>query len=111
MRIRVGDNVIVIAGADKGRVGVVTATFPKEDKVVVEGVNVRTLHIKPSQSNPDGGIEKIEKPIHVSNVMINVGDVKDASKAKATKIAYKYEQNKNGKRDKTRIAKVNGEKI
>ncbi len=108
MKIRVGDNVVVISGADKGKTGVVQATFPSTNKVVVEGVNVRTVHVKPTQNNPDGGIEKVEKPIHASNVMINVG-TKD--KVQATRIAIKYEQNKNGRKDKNRIAKVNGEKI
>ncbi len=108
MKIRVGDNVVVIAGADKGKTGVVQATFPGKNKVVVEGVNVRTIHVKPSQSNPDGGIETVEKPIDASNVMINAGT---ADNPKVTKVAIKYEQNKNGKRDKNRIAKTNGEKI
>ncbi len=108
MKIRVGDNVVVIAGADKGKTGVVQATYKKDNKVLVEGINVRTIHIKPSQSNPDGGIEKVEKPIDASNVMINVGSANDI---KATRVAIKYEQNKNGRRDKNRIAKVNGEKI
>ncbi len=108
MKIRVGDNVVVIAGADKGKTGVVQATFKNDDKVLVEGVNVRTIHVKPTQANPEGGIEKIEKPIHVSNVMINAGT---ASDIKATRVAIKYEQNKNGRKDKNRIAKVNGEKI
>ncbi len=108
MKIRVGDNVVVISGADKGKTGVVQATFPSKNKVVVEGVNVRTVHIKPTQSNPDGGIEKVEKPIDASNVMVNAGT---ADKPLVTKVAYKYEQNKNGRKDKNRIAKVNGEKI
>ncbi len=108
MKIRVGDNVVVIAGADKGKTGVVQATLPGKDKIIVEGVNVRTVHVKPSQSKPDGGIEKVEKPIHISNVMINVGTDSDI---KATRVAIKYEQNKNGRKDKNRIAKVNGEKI
>ncbi len=108
MKIRVGDNVVVIAGADKGKTGVVQATFPSENRLVIEGVNVRTIHVKPTQSNPDGGIEKIEKPIHASNVMINAGS---ASDIQATRVAIKYEQNKNGRRDKKRIAKVNGEQI
>lgn len=111
MKIKVGDNVVVIAGKDKGSVGVVQATFPKENRVVVEGVNIRTKHIKPTQANPEGGIDKTEMPIDASNVMINVGDVKDAEKAKVSKIAYKVEKNKNGRKDKKRIAKATGEEI
>ncbi len=108
MKIRVGDNVVVIAGADKGKTGVVQATFKETNKVIVEGVNVRTIHVKPTQANPEGGIDKVEKPIDASNVMVNVGT---ASAIQATRVGIKYEQNKNGKRDKNRIAKTNGEKI
>lgn len=108
MKIRVGDKVIVIAGADKGKMGVVQATIPSQNKVVVEGVNVRTVHNKPTQSNPDGGIEEIEKPIHASNVMINVGTDKDP---KVSKIQIKYEQNKNGRKDKKRVTKADGETL
>lgn len=111
MKIRVGDNVVVIAGKDKGAIGIVQATFPKINKVVVEGVNIRTKHIKPSQTNPEGGIEKVEMPIDASNVMINVGDVKDASKAKASRIKIQVETNKNGRKDKKRVSKATGEEI
>ncbi len=111
MKIKVGDNVIVITGKDKGKMGVVQEIFPKIDKILVEGVNINTIHIKPSQTNPDGGIEKIEKPIHISNVMINVGSSKDISKAKVSRIKYKIEKNKNGKNDKKRISKATGEDI
>ncbi len=111
MKIRVGDNVVVIAGKDKGKIGVVQATNSATNKVVVEGVNVVTKHIKPTQANPDGGIEQIERPIDASNVMINIGDVKDGSKAKVTRVTYKIEKNKNGRKNKKRIAKANGEEI
>lgn len=111
MKIKVGDNVVVIAGKDKGSIGIVQATFPSDNKVVVEGVNIRTIHVKPSQTNPDGGIEKVEGPISASNVMINIGDVKDASKAKVTRVKYLVEKNKNGRNDKKRIAKATGEEI
>ena len=111
MKIKVGDNVVVIAGKDKGQIGIVKELVPKKDSIIVEGVNIRTIHIKPSQTNPDGGIEKIEKPVHISNVMINVGSTKETEKAKVTKIAYKTIENKNGKKDKKRIAKATGEEI
>jgi len=111
MKIRVGDNVVVIAGKDKGAIGVVQATFPATHRVLVEGVNIRTVHVKPTQTNPDGGIEKIEGPIDASNVMINVGDTKDAAKAKVSKVSYKLETNKNGRNDKKRVAKATGEEI
>ncbi len=108
MKIKVGDNVVVIAGADKGKTGVVQSIIPKESKIVIEGINVRTIHVKPTQANPEGGIVTQEKPIHISNVMFNAGTAKEI---KATKIAIQYEKNKNGRKDKNRIAKINGEKI
>lgn len=69
MKIKKGDKVKVISGHDKGVVGEVLACNPKEDKIVVEGVNIRKIAQKPSQINPDGGIINRECPIHVSNVV------------------------------------------
>ena len=63
-----GDSVIVTAGNDKGMVGEVLHVFPKDDRVIVHGVNVRSKHIKPSQVNPQGGVIKKEMSIHISNV-------------------------------------------
>ena len=70
MKIKKGDKVQVITGKDKGTVAEVLAAFPKADKIVVEGVNVRRIHQKPSNANPDGGIADKECPIHVSNVKL-----------------------------------------
>ena len=69
MRIKKGDKVKVITGAYKGTIGEVKAVFPKEDRVIVEGVNMVKKHLKPTQANPDGGIVEKEAKIHVSNVM------------------------------------------
>lgn len=69
-RVKQGDDVVVVAGKNKGSRGRVLRVFPGADKVVVEGVNVRTKHIKPSQANPQGGRVKKEAPIHISNVML-----------------------------------------
>lgn len=68
-RLKSGDNVIVIAGKDKGTKGKITKVFRDDRKVIVEGVNVCTKHKKPSM-NDAGGIVKFEKPIHASNVML-----------------------------------------
>ncbi len=70
MKIKKGDKVIVIAGSDKGKVGIVQKAFPKLNKVVVDGVNVHKRHHKPSQTNPEGTIVDIYAPIHVSNVAL-----------------------------------------
>ena len=69
MKLRKGDKVFVITGKDKGKTGSVSAVLPREDKVVVDGVNVVKRHTKPSQKHPQGGILEITKPIAVSKVM------------------------------------------
>ncbi len=66
--IRKGDTVMVTAGNDRGTVGQVMRVLPKHDRVVVQGVNVRVKHLKPTQNNPRGGIVRREMPIHQSNV-------------------------------------------
>jgi large subunit ribosomal protein L24 len=70
VHVRRGDRVRVISGNYKGQEGTVTRVMPKENRVVVEGVNVRKRHQRPSQENPDGGIVSFEAPIHASNVML-----------------------------------------
>ena len=77
-KIRKGDTVVVLSGKDKGKTGEVVRSMPKESKVVVSGVNVHARHRKPSQSNPQGGIERKEAPLHVSKVAI--ADPKTASR-------------------------------
>lgn len=68
MKIKVNDQVEIIAGKDKGKTGRVLRTLRKKDKVVVEGLNLVKKHTKPNQNNDGGGIFDIEAPIHVSNV-------------------------------------------
>ncbi len=63
-----GDMVIVTAGNDRGVTGEVLRVIPKIDRVVVQGINVRSKHLKPSQASPQGGIVRREMPIHISNV-------------------------------------------
>ena len=84
MKIKKGDKVIVIAGADKGKVGIVQKSFPKLEKVVVEGVNVRKKHQKPTQKNPEGSIVEIYAPIDVSNVAYY-----DTNAKKASRVGYR----------------------
>lgn len=69
MKIRKGDKVKVIAGKDKGKVGLVLATMPTKKRILVEGVNIVSRHIKPDAQNKEGGVIKKEAPINVSNVM------------------------------------------
>ncbi len=67
-KIKKGDYVVVISGGDKGKKGNVLKVFPKENRVVVEGVRIVKRHVRPSQADPEGGIKQFEAPIHVSNV-------------------------------------------
>ncbi|MCD7808183.1 MAG: 50S ribosomal protein L24 [Erysipelotrichaceae bacterium] len=102
MKLRVGDTVIVIAGKDKGRTGEIVQILRKENRVIVEGVNMVTKHVKPTQMDPDGGIIQREAPLAISNVAYY------DSKAKApVKIGYAF--NEEGK--KYRINKKTGQAI
>ena len=101
MKIKKGDKVIVITGKDKGKTGEVTKAMPKENKVIVSGVNMVKRHQKPTQENA-GGIVNKEAPIHVSNVAIV-----DPKSGKASRIGTKILDN--GR--KVRVAKKSGEVI
>ncbi|MGI5901642.1 MAG: 50S ribosomal protein L24 [Desulfitobacteriia bacterium] len=70
MNVKKGDTVMVITGKDAGKKGKVLEVFPKKNRVVVEKVNVVKKHQRPTRDNPQGGIEEVEAPIHVSNVML-----------------------------------------
>jgi large subunit ribosomal protein L24 len=101
-RIRKGDTVIVLTGKDKGRKGEVLKSFPDENRVIVQGVNIHARHTKPSAADPNGGIKRSEAPIHVSNVA-HV----DPRDGKATRVGFKDD----GKGRKVRFAKRSGENI
>jgi len=77
MKLKKGDTVKVIAGANKGKEGKILEMFPAKSRVLVEGVNIISKHAKPSNENPQGGIVKKEAAIHLSNVMLvdNKGNV------------------------------------
>ena len=98
--VRKGDTVMVTAGADKGRTGKILRVLVEEDRVVVEGVNVRTKHARPTQSNPQGGVLHREMPIHISNVSPVVG-------GKPTRVRFQTKPDGS----KVRLAARNGEQI
>ncbi|ABQ67707.1 50S ribosomal protein L24 [Rhizorhabdus wittichii] len=100
LKIKKGDRVVVLSGKDKGKTGEVTKSFPKDAKVIVSGVNVATRHRKPSQANPQGGLERVEAPLHVSKVAIATAD------GKPTRVRFEV---KDGK--KVRVAVKTGETI
>ena len=100
-KIRKGDTVVVLSGKDKGKTGEVVRSIPKEMKVVVSGVNVAARHRKPSQANPQGGIDRKEAPLHVSKVAIA-----DPKTGKASRVRFEVRDGK-----KVRVAAKSGELI
>jgi len=100
--VRKGDTAMVIAGNYKGKKGKVLEVITAKNRVVIEGVNMITKHVKPSANHPEGGIEKTEAGIHMSNVMVI-----DPSNGEPTRIGRKL--NKEGKLQ--RFSKKTGELI
>ena len=99
-KIKKGDRVVVLAGRDKGKQGDVLRVWPKEDRVLVSGLNLVKRHTKPSQGDPQGGIKTKEAPVHVSNVAFVDSD------GKPTRVGFRMEGDK-----KVRFAKSTGEAI
>jgi large subunit ribosomal protein L24 len=99
-KIKKGDRVVLLTGKDKGREGRVLQVIPKEERVVVEGLNIVQRHTKPTQGDPQGGIKNKEAPVHVSNVAIV------DSKGKPTRVGFRIDGDK-----KVRVAKTTGEVI
>ena len=102
MKIKTGDTVKVISGHYKGTVSEVKAVDPKNNKVIVEGVNMIKKSLKPSQQNPEGGIIETEAPIDASNVMLY-----DKKAKAASRIGFKF----NEKGEKKRVFKKSGEEV
>ena len=100
MKIKVGDNVRVITGSNKGKEGKVLNVLRKDNRVVVHGVNIVKKHVKPNRTNETGGILEVEAPIHISNV--KVLDKKETKKeAKKVEKTTKKETKKVEKETKT----------
>lgn len=99
LHVRTGDTVFVISGKDKGQTGKVLRVFPKKGKVLVEGINKVTKHLKPNQMNPQGGVVEKEAPLFSSKVMLF-----DEKAGKPTRVGFRFE---NGK--KVRYSKKTGE--
>ena len=99
-KIKKGDRVVVLTGKDKGRQGAVLKILPKDNRVVVEGLNMVQRHTRPSQADPQGGIKHKEASLHLSNVAIV------DSNGKATRVGFRVDGDK-----KVRVAKTTGEVI
>lgn len=102
IRLKKGDNVVVLSGKYKGKTGKVVATHPSDNKVTVEGVNIVKKHVKPTKANPQGGILEITKPIWVSKVA-----VLEPTSKQPSRIGYAVA--KDG--TKTRVFKKSGKEI
>lgn len=100
MHVKKGDTVVVVSGKDKGKKGKILAAMPKNDRVLVEGVNMLTKHQKPKGQMQPGGIIHQEGPIHVSNVMLYCNKDKTG-----VRVGYKVLDNG----DKVRVCKKCGE--
>lgn len=100
-KIKKGDSVVVLSGKDKGRTGTVKQVLPSDGKVVVEGINMIVRHRKPSQGNPQGGLDRREAPMAISKVA-----VADPKSGKPTRVRFEV---KDGK--KVRVAVKSGETI
>jgi large subunit ribosomal protein L24 len=101
MYIKKGDKVVVISGHDKGKEGIVQRAYPRLNKVVVEGVNIKKKHRKPTQQVPEGSIVEIYAPIDASNVALI-----DPKTKKPTRVGFQVIKGK-----KVRVAKKSGEII
>ena len=101
LKIKKGDNVVVISGRDKGKTGEVLRVLPAEARVVVQGINIARRHTRPRMGDPGGIVEK-ELAIHISNVAHI-----DPQSSKPTRICYKYLED--GR--KVRVARRSGEVI
>ena len=101
MNIRKDDKVVVISGKDKGKEGKVLSASPKTGKVIVEGVNVASKHMKPKKQGDQGGIIKMETPIYACKVMVVCPKC-----GKATRVAHKIEDGK-----KVRVCKKCGAEL
>ncbi|SRR5690606_4395329 len=107
MKIRKNDSVMVIAGNDKGKTGKVLKVFPKNSRVIVEGINIRKRHTKPNQKNPQGGIIEKEAPIHASNVMLL-----DPKSNEPTRLGSQIIiDDKTGKKKIARVSRKSGEMV
>jgi large subunit ribosomal protein L24 len=101
-RIKKDDEVVVIAGKNKGAHGKVLSVLVDDDRVIVQGVNIVTKHVKPSRENPQGGIQKREAAIHISNVMLA-----DPKSGDPTRVRFKTLESGT----KVRVAVKSGEQI
>ena len=102
MKIKIGDKVKVITGTNKGKEGKVSKVLRKENRVIVEGVNIVKKHVKPGRTNETGGILETEAPIHISNVKVLTKEEKKETKKESKKsVETKTDKDSKKKTDKS----------
>ena len=102
LKIKKGDRVVVLSGKDRGKHGEVIENMPKDGKVLVRGINIATRHVKPSQAETNGGLKRVEAPMHVSKVALE-----DPKTGKPTRVGFRIEADGS----KVRVAKRSGEVV
>lgn len=106
-RLKKGDKVRVISGSQKNKEGTIVKMLPKENKAIVEGINVYKKHQKQNAQNQEGGIVNITVPLDLSKLAL----VEPKAKSKTTKVKFQYKDNKKTRLNKIRVAKVTGNEI
>ena len=101
MKVKKGDNVLIIAGKDKGRTGKIIKSLPKEAKILVEGINLKKKHVRPRREGEKGQVVSIPAALDISNIKVVCPKC-----GKATRVGYKIEKN-----DKVRVCKKCGQEI
>ena len=102
MKIKVGDNVRVITGSNKGKEGKVLKVLKKENRVLIDGVNMVKKHVKPNRENETGGILEVEAPLHISNVKVVSKETKKEEKVKEAKKEAKAKEAKTSKKKESK---------
>jgi len=100
MKVKVGDNVRVITGSNKGKEGKVLKVLRKENKIIIDGVNIIKKHVKPNRENESGGILETEAPIHISNIKVATKEAKKEEKKEAKKVAKETKKTSKKKEEK-----------
>ncbi len=105
MKLKKNDEVVIISGSEKGKTGFITKIDKKRNRVFIKDLNMVTKHRKPTQQNTEGGIERKEASIHISNVALKSKESKKDAPV-GTRVGYKFEKDK-----KVRIEKKTGKEI
>ena len=105
MKVKVGDNVRVITGSNKGKEGKVLKVLRKENRVIIDGVNIVKKHVKPNRENESGGILETEAPIHISNIKVATKEAKKAEKKETKKEVKETKTKKTSKKKEEKESK------